>query len=206
MLRFVWYHNKLLKDNLSILMQDANAYAKYSTIEYKADRESSPYHSCSCPIHLVHTTTVPPMLAWLFVLGRARAWRYLVSCASLPESPPSGCGRNATVNIRGVGLAGPASRPSIAAAGEEHENSRNEQADHRCKNCPHAHAIVCMASCAVAIDIILDDSKGREIARHDNQGDEPCESRQYRCKEGAAEARAEREKEGNESKTACDGM
>jgi hypothetical protein len=59
-----------------------------------------------------------------------------------------------------------------------------------------------MRTTSVAVDMILDDTKEREIRRHDHQRDDPCNSCHRCCQDGTTDSSTKCEEEGNKRETA----
>lgn len=57
-----------------------------------------------------------------------------------------------------------------------------------------------MAARAVAVDSVLNDSCPHEIRRHDDDGDDECDGRDQGSEQGANDASAYSEQEGDEGK------
>lgn len=62
---------------------------------------------------------------------------------------------------------------SARAASEQHNEGREEQADHSNNKRPHSHREFRMAIGSVAVHMSLDDPKEHEISRHNDYGDDP---------------------------------
>ncbi len=63
-----------------------------------------------------------------------------------------------------------------------------------------------MGSAAVAIDFVLDDTEGGEVARHRYECDNEGDGRDEGCQQGTADAGAKSEEEGNEGEPTGDWM
>lgn len=95
---------------------------------------------------------------------------------------------------------------SAREAGEQHNECREEQDDHRHENSPHASAEGGVAAASIAVDVALDDAEEDEVCYHHYECDEPRDGRNHRGEDCSAHARAEREEERDKSESARNGV
>jgi len=86
--------------------------------------------------------------------------------------------------------------------GEEDNECCEEKKDHGSQDRPHADGIIRMASTAILVDMILDDSEEHKIGNHDCECNDPGNGSDHGSEECTADAGAKSEEKGDKCKTA----
>lgn len=89
---------------------------------------------------------------------------------------------------------------------KQHNERREEQTHHRGKHSPHPDIKSRMAVTPILIDLVLDDAKQGEIARHNHDGDDERDEGDHGCEDGAEEPSTKSEEESNECQAAGNGV
>jgi len=133
---------------------------------------------------------------------------FSIPAPSLPEPSPV---RSRTTHVPSIGMfRSPHIIPMTPGreTREEHDESPEEEQDHSREEGPDRNRVSRHAAALIiaAIDVVLYDAEEHEVRRQHDDGEDPRQRGDEGGEERAADARAEREQEGDEGHAADDGV